>query len=75
VAHILVWLSEQLSLCIIGWSQLVLLLLGEGDFGQRSVVDHAVEYVECAQQHPHLFRTPEVMLIFLYRNPKQKSWA
>jgi len=53
----------------------LLLLLGEGEFGQRSVVDHAVEYLECAQQHPHLFRTPEVMLIFLYHNPKQKSWA
>lgn len=51
----------------------LLLLLGEGEFGQRSVVDHAVGYLECAQQHPHLFRTPEVMLIFLYHNPKQKS--
>ena len=49
----------------------LLLSLGEGEFGQRSVVDHAVEYLECAQQHPHLFRTPEVMLIFLFHNPKQ----
>jgi hypothetical protein len=53
----------------------LLLLLGEGEFGQRSVVDHALEYLECAQQHPHLFRTPEVLLIFLYNNPKQKLWV
>jgi hypothetical protein len=48
-------------------------ILGEGEFGQRSIVDHAVEYLECARQHPRLFRTPKVMSIFLYHNPKQNT--
>ncbi|XP_023708856.1 UPF0415 protein C7orf25 homolog isoform X3 [Cryptotermes secundus] len=37
---------------------------GEGEFGQRSIVDHAVEYLECAHQHPHLFKTPKVVFAF-----------
>ncbi|KDR11077.1 UPF0415 protein C7orf25 homolog isoform X2 [Zootermopsis nevadensis] len=37
---------------------------GEGEFGQRSIVDHAVEYTECAHQHPHIFKTPKVVFQF-----------
>ncbi|XP_069702933.1 UPF0415 protein C7orf25 homolog isoform X2 [Periplaneta americana] len=37
---------------------------GEGEFGQRSVVDHAVEYLECAKQHPYVFKTPKVVFEF-----------
>ncbi|KAJ9598471.1 hypothetical protein L9F63_010867 [Diploptera punctata] len=33
---------------------------GEGEFGQRSILDHAREYLECACQHPHHFRKPKV---------------
>ncbi|PSN53703.1 UPF0415 protein [Blattella germanica] len=33
---------------------------GAGEFGQRSIIDHAVEYLECAQQHPHFFIPPKV---------------
>lgn len=40
------------------------LSMGEGEFGQRSIVDHAVEYLECAHQHPRLFRTPKVVFHF-----------
>jgi hypothetical protein len=46
--------------------QLPLFLLGEGEFGQRSIVDHAVEYLECARQHPHLFKTPKVMWVIFF---------
>jgi hypothetical protein len=50
----------------IQYYQLPLFLLGEGEFGQRSIVDHAVEYLECAHQHPHLFKTPKVMWAILH---------
>jgi hypothetical protein len=51
------------------WNYLLsLFLLGEGEFGQRSIIDHAIEYLECAQQHPHLFRTPKVMWAYLLHN-------
>jgi hypothetical protein len=45
---------------------LSLFLLGEGEFGQRSIVDHAVEYLGCAHQHPFLFRTPKVIHVCMY---------
>ena len=39
---------------------------GEGEFGQRSIVDHAVDYVACAHQHPHHFKPPKVIEVFIF---------
>lgn len=33
---------------------------GNGLYGQKSVVDHAKTYLECAKLHPHLFIPPKV---------------
>ena len=42
--------SKALELCSDGSQQ----------FGQKSVVDQAEQFVECAKQNPYLFRTPTV---------------
>ena len=37
---------------------------GEGQFGSRSIVDQAIQYVECAKQHPKNYMTPQVVFLF-----------
>lgn len=35
---------------------------GAGEYGQRSVLDQAEEYVECARENFVMFQPPEVIL-------------
>ncbi|KAB0801949.1 hypothetical protein PPYR_04135 [Photinus pyralis] len=37
---------------------------GDTGYGVRSIVDQAEDYLECAKQHPCLFRTPKIMFVF-----------
>lgn len=38
---------------------------GEGEYGQRTVVDQAKEFLMCAIQHPHHFKAPKVRFMML----------
>lgn len=37
--------------------------LGCSNFGSKSILDHAEQYVECAKINQHLFQTPKVRKI------------
>jgi len=39
---------------------LCLLAAGGGGFGQKSIIDHVCDYLECAKQNPCLFKAPKV---------------
>ncbi|KAH0547289.1 hypothetical protein KQX54_018422 [Cotesia glomerata] len=43
---------------------LTLISQGEGEFGQKSVVDQAQAYLSCAELHPHRYKAPEVVFHF-----------
>ncbi|XP_015609308.1 UPF0415 protein C7orf25 [Cephus cinctus] len=45
---------------------LTLISLGNGEYGQKSVLDQAESYLSCARGHPHLYRAPEVVFHFAY---------
>jgi hypothetical protein len=39
---------------------LCLLAAGGGGFGQKSIIDHVEDYLECAKENPCLFKEPKV---------------
>ncbi|CAG7833386.1 unnamed protein product [Allacma fusca] len=43
---------------------LQLLAAGGGGYGQKSIVDHAYEYLECAEENLCLFKPPKVTFVF-----------
>ncbi|KAK2588978.1 hypothetical protein KPH14_001828 [Odynerus spinipes] len=45
---------------------LTLISLGNGEYGQKSVLDQAKSYLSCAKHHPHLYKSPEVVFYFAY---------
>lgn len=38
--------------------------MGNASYGVRSIVDQALEYIECAKLYPCLFQTPKVVFVF-----------
>ncbi|KAF5270430.1 hypothetical protein FQR65_LT05618 [Abscondita terminalis] len=38
--------------------------MGDTSYGVRSIIDQAEEYLECAEVHPCLFKTPKVTFVF-----------
>nr|XP_050855828.1 UPF0415 protein C7orf25 homolog [Vespula vulgaris] len=45
---------------------LTLISLGNGEYGQKSVLDQAESYLQCAKHHPHLYKSPEIVFYFAY---------
>lgn len=45
---------------------LTLISLGNGEYGQKSVLDQAASYLECAKSYPYLYRPPDVIFHFAY---------
>jgi len=43
---------------------LALLAAGGGGFGQRSILDHARDYLQCAEQNYSFFKPPKVTFVF-----------
>jgi hypothetical protein len=41
---------------------LALLAAGGGGYGQKSILDHAKDYLACARQNPCFFKSPRVSL-------------
>ncbi|XP_030753022.1 UPF0415 protein C7orf25 homolog [Sitophilus oryzae] len=38
--------------------------MGNSGYGVRSIVDQALEYIECAKLYPCLFQTPKIVFVF-----------
>ncbi|XP_022187285.2 UPF0415 protein C7orf25 homolog [Nilaparvata lugens] len=38
--------------------------VGDAEYGQKSIIDHAIEYLTCARQNLHLFEPPQVCFNF-----------
>lgn len=45
---------------------LTLISKGNGEYGQKSVLDQANSYLQCAINHPHMYRPPEIVFHFAY---------
>ena len=45
---------------------LTLISKGNGEYGQKSVLDQAKTYLQCAINHPHMYRPPEIVFHFAY---------
>ncbi|KOC68642.1 UPF0415 protein C7orf25 like protein [Habropoda laboriosa] len=45
---------------------LTLISMGDGEYGQKSVLDQASSYLQCAKCYPHLYRPPDVVFHFAY---------
>ncbi|XP_076242081.1 UPF0415 protein C7orf25 homolog isoform X1 [Calliopsis andreniformis] len=45
---------------------LTLISMGNGEYGQKSVLDQAICYLQCAKCYPHLYRPPDVIFHFAY---------
>ncbi|XP_015511997.2 UPF0415 protein C7orf25 homolog [Neodiprion pinetum] len=45
---------------------LTLISLGNGEYGQKSVLHQAAAYLKCAALHPHMYKIPEVIFHFAY---------
>ncbi|XP_076680446.1 UPF0415 protein C7orf25 homolog [Andrena cerasifolii] len=45
---------------------LTLISMGNGEYGQKSVLDQAACYLECAKHYPHLYRPPDIVFHFAY---------
>ncbi|XP_031848244.1 UPF0415 protein C7orf25 homolog [Nomia melanderi] len=45
---------------------LTLISMGNGEYGQKSVLDQATCYLQCAKCYPHLYRPPDVIFHFAY---------
>ncbi|CAK9817516.1 UPF0415 protein C7orf25 homolog [Anthophora quadrimaculata] len=45
---------------------LTLISMGNGEYGQKSVLDQATGYLQCAKCYPHLYRPPDVIFHFAY---------
>ncbi|XP_043279461.1 UPF0415 protein C7orf25 homolog isoform X2 [Venturia canescens] len=43
---------------------LTLISLGNGEYGQKSVLDQAEAYKKCAENHPYRYQTPEIVFYF-----------
>jgi hypothetical protein len=69
--------TGKLAIDVVSWSgdewckvsarnprSLQLLAAGGGGYGQKSIVDHAYEYLECAEENLCLFKPPKVTFVF-----------
>lgn len=45
---------------------LTLISIGNGEYGQKSVLDQAASYLKCATLHPHMYKAPEIVFHFAY---------
>ncbi|XP_076649852.1 UPF0415 protein C7orf25 homolog [Halictus rubicundus] len=45
---------------------LTLISMGNGEYGQKSVLDQASCFLQCAKSYPHLYRPPDVVFHFAY---------
>ncbi|XP_015120785.1 UPF0415 protein C7orf25 homolog [Diachasma alloeum] len=45
---------------------LTLISLGNGEYGQKSVLDQAEIYLKCATMYPHHYKSPEIIFHFAY---------
>lgn len=45
---------------------LTLISTGNGEYGQKSVLDQATAYLNGASHYPHMYRTPDVIFHFAY---------
>lgn len=45
---------------------LTLISMGNGEYGQKSVLDQASSYLRCAKCYPYLYRPPDVVFHFAY---------
>ncbi|XP_063985072.1 UPF0415 protein C7orf25 homolog isoform X1 [Diachasmimorpha longicaudata] len=45
---------------------LTLISLGNGEYGQKSVLDQAESYLKCAAVYPHHYKSPEIIFYFAY---------
>ncbi|CAL8118274.1 unnamed protein product [Orchesella dallaii] len=43
---------------------LALVASGGGGYGKKSIVDHAIDYMQCAEENPCLFKPPKIVVIF-----------
>lgn len=43
---------------------LALVASGGGGYGKKSIVDHAMDYLQCSEENPCLFKPPKVVVIF-----------
>ncbi|XP_053592845.1 UPF0415 protein C7orf25 homolog [Microplitis demolitor] len=43
---------------------LTLISQGNGEFGQKSVIDQAESYLSCANLHPHRYKPPDIIFYF-----------
>ncbi|XP_011308827.1 UPF0415 protein C7orf25 homolog isoform X2 [Fopius arisanus] len=45
---------------------LTLISLGNGGYGQKSILDHAKSHLKCATLHPHHYKPPNIIFYFAY---------
>lgn len=45
---------------------LTMISMGNGEYGQKSVLDQATSYLQCAKCYPHLYRPPDIIFHFAY---------
>lgn len=45
---------------------LTMISMGNGEYGQKSVLDQAMSYLQCAKCYPHLYRPPDIIFHFAY---------
>nr|XP_012139535.1 PREDICTED: UPF0415 protein C7orf25 homolog isoform X3 [Megachile rotundata] len=45
---------------------LTLISMGNGEYGQKSVLDQASSYLQCAKCYPYLYRPPDIVFHFAY---------
>nr|XP_033187543.1 UPF0415 protein C7orf25 homolog [Bombus vancouverensis nearcticus] len=45
---------------------LTMISMGNGEYGQKSVLDQAMSYLRCAKCYPHLYRPPDIVFHFAY---------
>jgi hypothetical protein len=45
---------------------LTLISDGNAEYGQKSVFDQADSYLKCAQNHPHMYKHPNIIFHFAY---------
>lgn len=43
---------------------LALVASGAGGYGKKSIVDHALDYLQCAEENPCMFKPPRIVVIF-----------
>lgn len=45
---------------------LTLISLGNGEYGQKSILAKAKSYLDCAEKHQYMYRSPKVVFHFAY---------